>query len=439
MRTDAHLQAGVARATVTPPCGIDMQGFAARGPATGVHDDLYVTALSLDAGAERAALVAADLLFFPAEFTAKVRAETERRTGIPAHAVALTASHTHYGPLMDPRGRPVPPDVAAYHANLVHLIAGAVEEAVQRMQPVQAGVARGQCAIGVNRRERKPDGTIILGQNPDGPIDRELIVVRLDTAAGAPLAVLVNFAVHGVCQHAATRTLSADFVAPMRRRIEDACPAKTLYLQGACGNINPSLMERSFEPAEKAGTELGLAVLDILGQAVPQHTAGLATVSREIDFPAKTFGSVQEAQAAVEKTEAELASANAKNAAPGLIAWTEQRLEQARRALEGLQSGLPLPPVKGEVMSMRFGHTALSMAPGEIFNEIGVTIKRRSPLPDTLFAGYANGSIGYMPVPAAYPEGGYEVDRACRIGPESADILIAEALSQLQQLAGASS
>ena len=46
MATD--LSAGVARVTVTPPIGIPMFGFAGRGPAAGIHDDLTATALVLE-------------------------------------------------------------------------------------------------------------------------------------------------------------------------------------------------------------------------------------------------------------------------------------------------------------------------------------------------------------------------------------------------------
>jgi hypothetical protein len=44
----ADLSAGVARVTITPPIGIPMIGFAGRGPAGGIHDDLKATALVLE-------------------------------------------------------------------------------------------------------------------------------------------------------------------------------------------------------------------------------------------------------------------------------------------------------------------------------------------------------------------------------------------------------
>lgn len=429
------LLAGVARATVTPPVGIDMQGFAGRGPATGVHDDLYVTAFVGESGEGRAAIVAADLIGFSTEFTAGVREEVERRTGIPGANVALCASHTHYGPTTTAYDKAPPADARAYVENLRYLIAGAVQEASENLTPVRVGVARGECDIGINRRERKPDGTIVLGQNPGGPMDRELIVVRVDTVDGAPLAVLVSFPVHGVCQSSQTRTISSDFVAPMRDLVEPAVGAKALYLQGACGNINPRIMEPRFEPAQQLGLKLGAAVLTAWEGAEPIEGAGVAAISEVARFPAKTFESADEAGDFIATVERELASLQSSDGAKARLEWAERRLQRAKEALESIETGAALPPVEGEVMSLRFGDVALVTAPGEIFNQIGVEIKRESPIVDTLFVGYANGSIGYMPVPEAYPHGGYEVDRACRIGPGSTRMLIDEALRQLHELA----
>src|SRR5437763_11740278 len=97
----SNLSAGLVRATITPPIGIPMVGFAGRGPAEAVHDDLLATALALEAGDTRAVILAVDLLGVSADFTGAVRAEVERRTATRAANVLVCASHTHYGPATD--------------------------------------------------------------------------------------------------------------------------------------------------------------------------------------------------------------------------------------------------------------------------------------------------------------------------------------------------
>jgi hypothetical protein len=42
--------------------------------------------------------------------------------------------------------------------------------------------------------------------------------------------------------------------------------------------------------------------------------------------------------------------------------------------------------------------------------ESNIGVNRRSPFSQTLFAGYNNGKVGYIPLPEEYLRGGYEVD-----------------------------
>ncbi|NCP33076.1 MAG: hypothetical protein GW867_23940, partial [Armatimonadetes bacterium] len=75
------------------------------------------------------------------------------------------------------------------------------------------------------------------------------------------------------------------------------------------------------------------------------------------------------------------------------------------------------------------------LTPGEVFCEIGMEVRERSPLPNTLFLAYSNGSIGYVPTPESYPEGGYEVSHACRVGPAAAGTIVEASLAALRQCA----
>ena len=246
------LAAGVARVNITPPIGIAMTGFAGRGPAEGIHDNLTATVLALESDDAQAIVIAADVLYFSAAFCNEVRAEIGRRLGVAPHNVLLCGSHTHYGPEMgvsESEGQA--DDVVAYLRNLKFLLAGAAKAAFAAVQSVQVGFGAATSFIGVNRRERRADGQIILGQDPSGPCDHEVRVVRLDTAEGKPLTALVNFACHPVSAGGAMRLLAADYVGPMRQLVEDATGTTCLFLQGAAGNINPVEMRHSFEPARR--------------------------------------------------------------------------------------------------------------------------------------------------------------------------------------------
>ena len=76
---------------------------------------------------------------------------------------------------------------------------------------------------------------------------------------------------------------------------------------------------------------------------------------------------------------------------------------------------------------------AIVSLPGEIFVELGLAIKKASPFKHTFIAELANGSIGYIPNRAAYPEGKYEIVSA-RCAEGSGEMLVDAAVKLLKEL-----
>ncbi len=69
------LNAGMAKAVITPPVGTTLCGYAGRNePSTGVFDELYAKALVLDDGDPRLALVVCDLIGLSKEMVCRMRA-----------------------------------------------------------------------------------------------------------------------------------------------------------------------------------------------------------------------------------------------------------------------------------------------------------------------------------------------------------------------------
>ncbi len=434
MRKPSPVRAGVARCNITPGVGIDLCGFAGRGVSVGVGDDLYATALVLDDGRERVAILHVDLIGVEGPWAEMACRLIARQGLLPAENVLLCCTHTHYGPTTHVHGKdPATSAESAYMAELKFKLAGAVEEARRKLGPVVASVGRSTSDIGVNRRERLPDGRIILGQNPEGPIDREVIVVRLDRSNGEPLACLLNFAAHPVSQGGRARLISADFPGPAREVVEKLTGATCLYLQGACGNINSAIMREGLDTPRTLGKRLGAAAVQAYETAQPAALAPLGLATEPVALPAKSFSTLQEARRAVAELEAELAALTESRAHRSSIFWTNLRLTRARECLASVQTGKPLPTVPGAVWAVAMGEIGLATGPGEIFCEIGLAVKRDSPLPHTMYVSNTNGSVGYVPVPEAYPEGGYEVSHASRVGPEAAGMLTDTALALLKR------
>jgi neutral ceramidase len=113
-------------------------------------------------------------------------------------------------------------------------------------------------------------------------------------------------------------------------------------------------------------------------------------------------------------------------------------VERAHRDLRVLSGEEEAPVVRAELCAARLGGAvALVSAPGEVFSEIGTSIIERSPFEMTLYCGYTNGSIHYIPTRSAYAEGGYEVVNACIVAPEAGERLEEESVELLDGLAKA--
>jgi neutral ceramidase len=422
------LRAGVARTTITPPLGSPLVGFADRDDSTGCHDELTATALVVESGQLRVALVACDLLYIRG--AAEMKRAISEASGIPAERVLLTASHTHYGPALDGAQETAAalvraekrPLVAAYRQNLIFSLAGVVAAACQRLTDATIGWAEGSAVIGINRRERLPDGSIILGNNPGGPCDRRVLVTRIDRADGSPLAVLLNTACHGVSLGSECTEVSADFPGVARELIERETGATCMFLQGAAGNINPTLMGWDWTYARRLGLTLGAEGARLFWTARPERASGLGFAGLTEMLPALTPGTLEETQALITELQAELSGTEHGDSLGGT--WAQWRLTRAMRAAEALAGNGALPPVPAEMAAVRLGEgLAMITSPGEVFTELGQAIVAQSPFPGTIFGGYTNEAIGYIPTPSAYSEGGYEVTHSCNVASESAAVL----------------
>jgi hypothetical protein len=68
--------------------------------------------------------------------------------------------------------------------------------------------------------------------------------------------------------------------------------------------------------------------------------------------------------------------------------------------------------VKLKLQAIRIGELGIVAIPAEVFTEIGLEIKRRSPLKPTFTISLANGWNGYLPTPQQHELAGYETWRA---------------------------
>ena len=238
------LQAGIARSTITPPNGLTMAGYAGRqGVAQGIDADLTATALVLENRGIRVAIVGFDLAFLLGNLLNGVRRAPSEGLGIPKSHILLNCSHTHCGPTMegylyddDPRQHRMRSDyVGRVTEEMLRLASGALED----LEGARLATGTGEARIGINRRERGKEGDIILGENPDGPVDHEVRVIRVDDLQGRPKAVVFAHGCHTVTMGPKYLKWSPDYIGPARQLIESSLGCLSLFLQANAGDINP--------------------------------------------------------------------------------------------------------------------------------------------------------------------------------------------------------
>src|SRR3954471_19915121 len=194
------LWAGVARVIITPPVGIRMLGYTVQeGCSESVERELTATALVLSDGRVKVVLIACDVVFIQSPHVDRIRDRIASRLVVPVSHVLINASHTHLGPML-PGWKIESPDQRRiqerYVAGLEESLTGLSSMADRDLRPARIGAGRGSVLIGMNRRERLPDGRVIIGESPVGAVDRELSVIRVDDLSGRPLATVLSAGCH---------------------------------------------------------------------------------------------------------------------------------------------------------------------------------------------------------------------------------------------------
>jgi len=434
----ADLRVGTAAVNISPPAGTPMAGYYYARGSESVIDDLYAKAAVLGDGSTKVALVVCDLITLPRRTVLEARQLIEQQTGIPGSHVMMSATHTHTGPALardsvrDDLDKGSSGPARSYTSDLPGKIAQAVTQANGKLVAAKVSYAReSEDRLSFCRRFWMKDGTV--GWNPGkrnpniirpvSPIDPEVGVVYVETPDNKPVLTYVNFALHADTT-GGTR-ISADYPGALARRMADykGPDMMTIFANGACGNLNHLNVNRSgpqTSPAEatRLGTILAAAVLKAYTDLKPVGETTLRVRSEVLQLPLAPFSpeDVQEAKATIEKKD------KAK--------FMEQ--VKAYKVLDvQKREGKPLE-VEVQVITMGDSLAWVSL-PGEIFVELGLSIKAASPFAQTHIAELANGSIGYIPNRSAYAEGNYEVVSA-RCAEGSGELLVQAVVKMLENL-----
>ncbi len=374
-------EAGTARRDVTPKEPVPMWGYGDRHDklSQGVMDPLYAEALVMNLGGAKLAIVGLDLGRAPTQQSLeRIRTRIRKEAGIEYSFIG--GSHTHHGPVLeltdaDGKGRGKFDATLRYYTQMENAIADAVVEANSKLQP--ARLATGSVHVegfNVNRHTKfEPK-----------PSDKDLAVMRIDTAEGKPLAVLVNWAAHPTTLPSSTMQFSADYVGVLKQRIAAETGASALFIQGAAGDQS---IDRSKGDYKSYGTALAAEVLKLDLSLTPQSVdkPSLKIKEERLHFTPR-----------VDLRNPFIATMFDKAFFPELVSNYQDEYAN------GVQPLLTVALVNGDI--------ALVGASGEFFSNHAIQLKKRARVKQLFFFGYCNGYHQYFPTIEAVAEGGYGAD-----------------------------
>jgi hypothetical protein len=416
--------------------------------------------VAFEHGEGRVVICLIDAIGIGRDMSDLAKARAAEKTGWKPEEMLICATHTHSAP----KGGEGTPGKEAYEKLKHDKLEKAIVQAIQSLQPARVGFASDEEPTEVrNRRWFLQPGTMPpnpLGEldqvktnanrnhlvKPAGPIDPELCVIDVRTNRHKPLALIANYALHyvggipkvkeenGRLAGMASADYFGEFSRVMPYRIGGTNPPAdfvALMTNGASGDINNLVFTGTRAPrspfeqvrivASKAADTAWRAVKKIENY---DDKPIVAVLQREVDLPYREPA----------KREIILAEGLLKKSSKERNEINKRTTSVANRVIE--YSGPDHPETEPVlIQAVRIGEQAIVSMPFEVLVEIGLEIKKKSPIERTFLIGLSNGGYGYLPPPNQHKLGGYETWLGTsRFQPQSSDMLIKQLLEMLEEL-----
>jgi hypothetical protein len=445
----AKLRAGTAAVDVTPQeFPLNMPGNFSANMAESAHDPLHSRALVLDDGTTTLAMVLVDNLGVAPEVIEEVKKMASEETGIPADKMLICSTHSHSCPRS---GRTTGPALeVAYNKLLMAGMVKSIADAHATLQPAAVGAAAHPLSEEVrNRRWYLKPGKMPLNpfgkldqvkmnpsrssevlDRPAGPIDPDITILSVQDAKRIPLALWANYSLHYV-GYTPKGQISADYfgefsrLMPSRLSVDEAFVA--MMTNGTSGDINNipfGITRPPREPfeqirivAQKAADAAWFA-----HRKIEKHHSDtpLGMVQREVvlKYRRPTEEQIAEAKKVLAVTDEEEIKK--------LPRLAHHYARNTVRAAEREEDTLTV-----KLQAIRIGDLAICTIPFEVFAEIGLDMKARSPFPQTMVISAANGRYGYLPTPEQHELGGYETWLGTNYVEEQASVILTNSLVEM--------
>ncbi len=438
---------------ITPPVGIyhRMWGAASHDRAEGVHRPLYATVLWL-ANREgdlsnSVAVVGVDHCILDDVDVSTYRSAIAEELGIPSSNVMICLSHTHAAGLMSRTREHLPGGelIAGYLDSIAVKLSELARSLRSQMIDANIMYGKGQCDLARDRDYWDWEmSKFVCGYNPNGNADSRLMAARIEDLDQRCIGTVVNYACHPTTLAWDNRQISPDYIGAMRETVEAQTGGHCLFLQGASGDLGPLMgFVGETEVADRNGRWLGYSVLATLESLPPQkmdYAYCGAVVSgtsigtwkyqpydrqQEVEsshwrvaeviahLPYRhdlaTLAETRSEMADWERRESQAKEVGDATEAARCHAMVEQKRRQAWR-LESIPAGKCFPL---RISWMRLGQSIWLFLPGEHYQVVQTTLRRRYPQFPWIIVTIANGwQPGYVPPANKYGYGIYQEEIA---------------------------
>jgi hypothetical protein len=437
-----QLRAGLATVDITPPIPYRMSGYFSERASTGTKDPLQAKAIVFRQGQESAAIVCCDLIGIAPEIARQAREQASQATGIPVEHIAISATHSHTGPLYDGAMR------NHFHQRAIELTGEDAFEKVDYPQQLVAGIVTAikqaqaslkavilqagnveENRLSFNRRFHMKTGPVRFNpgqQNPDiirvaGPIDPQVGIVLLLDEQRHPCGSLTSFALH--LDTVGGTLYSADYpgyVSDILRKKYDE-EFISIFGAGTCGDINHiDVKIKGRRSTEEIGSMLGETIAANIDQLPAVKQPSLAVRSAQVIVPLQQYSA---AEIATAKENMDLIGSPKLSFLDQVSAYKITTLQERGGETIAL-----------EVQVFRLSQElAIVTLPGEVFVDLGLAIKDASPFATTLVIELTNDAPGYLPTSRAFEEGSYETVNS-QIASGGAEKMVEAAIQLLKEL-----
>lgn len=429
---------------ITPPLGCPIPGYFNLRRGSDVQDRLYARAAVVREDGNTVALISVDACTVETSVVNAICDRVEEYTGIARSNILVGYTHTHTGmSRWDYNGGD---EVAAksnegFHTVVTKLIADCAILAYLRLQKAVPVFGKGE-VTGISfcrdyfmknsTPQTNPTRTSPEIEGPVADTDNELPVLFVEDESGKPLGAILGFACHPDC--VSGDKYSGDYISELSLQLKKTYGDDfvSVYLLGACGDINHFDVSRESDPADhyrKMGRKLAGEAEKVVAFAEPLKQSGVKVAFETITIPRVHISDEKIAEAqhyidTVEEIKGIKLAADGTNPDQYNLAMSKKLMNFLATVPESFE----VP-----VQVIQIGEFTLYAFPSEIFCHFGKLVKQGDGTESCMVSTLCNASFGYVPTRDMFYDTIYESRPGSNQLDKEAGYIMAEKLVSMKK------